>query len=434
MALSYLGTYTKSFNLHSGSGNTNWRGYFLSGTQAMSQLYPVPNVPAANRGKNNSPKVLIVALGMDLGGYTAACDFRFRIWSSGGTNLYYSDLLPLYNEGSALDLPRITLDIPSGTNNAGNGNTIDGSAVPVLTTGTTAGGTTNFRFGATGYGTLGFQKQVNTAYNVDRDSSSGYNTAFSTTSTDTDFTLIGNIKYMWLPSAPGAVSVTAGVRELSVSWGASDDGGDGANLSYTVEVSTSSVFATIATSVTTASTSATVTGLSNGTTYYTRVYASNFATDYILDTSPYTVASGSATTVALPNWGTGDTSISSPVVINTLYSSYGNYEVLATNATSYSVSSGSLPTGMSTVSNPITGGLVLYGTPTAVGTFTFSINASNSAGIVAQSFTIVVTGGAQVWNTTTGTWVKGTPKVWNGSSWVPAVINVRTGGAWKALG
>lgn len=434
MALSYLGTYTKGFNLHSGSGSTNWRGYFLSGTQAMSQLYPMPNVPAAHRGQNNEAKVLIVAIGMDLGGYTAACDFRFRIWSSSGTNLYYSTQLPLDDEGSAIDLPRITLDIPSGTNNAGNGNTLDLSVPPVLTTGTTAGGTTNFRFGATGYGTLGFQKQVNTAYNVDRDSSSGYNTAFSTTSTDTDFTLIGNVKYMWLPSAPGTVSVTAGVRQLAVSWGASDDGGDGTYLSYTVEVSTASNFATLVTTKNTSSTSTTVTGLSNGTTYYVRVYASNLASDYIGDTSPYTVASGSFTTTPLPAWSTGDTSIAELVVINTDYASYGDFEVLATNAASYAVSSGSLPTGMSTVSNPLTGGLILYGTPTAVGTYTFSITATNAAGTDVQSFTIEVMGGAQVWNSTTGKWVKGTTKVWDGSAWVPAVINIRTGGAWAELG
>lgn len=434
MALSYTGTYTKGFNLHSGSGSTNWRGYALSGTQAMSQLYPVPNVPAANRGQNNQPKLVIVALGLDIGGYNDTSTFRYRIWSSGGTNLYYSSVLPLDNEGSAIDLPRITLDIPSGTNNAGDGETVDLSLPPVLTTNTTAGGTTNFRFGATDYGNFGFQKQVNTAYNVDRDGSSGYNTAFSTTSTDTDFTLIGAVKYMWLPSAPGTVSVTAGVRQLSVSWGASDDGGDGSYLSYTVEVATDSGFSNVVATKNTASTSTTVTGLSNGTTYYTRVFATNLASDYIGDASPYTVASGSETTTPLPNWDTGDTSIEELVVINTLYSDYGNYEVLATNATSYSVSSGSLPTGMSSVYNPLTGGLVLYGTPTAVGVFNFTLSAANVAGTDLQNFTIEVMGGAQVWNPTLGKWVKGTTKVWNGSAWVPAVVNIRTGGAWKALG
>ena len=97
---------------------------------------------------------------------------------------------------------------------------------------------------------------------------------------------------------------------------------------------------------------------------------------------------------------------------------------------SYSVSSGSLPTGITL--NTSTGAIT--GTPTVPGTYTFSIQASNGDGssvITASnlSITVEVAGGfMKVWNGSA--WVEAPAKVWNGSAWVEGTVKVWNGSAW----
>jgi hypothetical protein len=127
-----------------------------------------------------------------------------------------------------------------------------------------------------------------------------------------------------------------------------------------------------------------------------------------------------------------DNTVSSSATLGLAYSD----SVSATDATSYSINSGSLPPGISL--NTSTGAIT--GTPTAVGTFTFVIRASNETGGVntsSQTITVIspirvntatgptanfVTGLVRV-NTATGptaNFVNGVIRVWNGTAFVPA--------------
>lgn len=96
----------------------------------------------------------------------------------------------------------------------------------------------------------------------------------------------------------------------------------------------------------------------------------------------------------------------------------------------YSVASGSLPTGVTL--NTSTGAIT--GTPTVPDTYTFTIQATNgdsSSTITTGSLSITVEaagGFAKVWNGTA--WVEGTAYVWNGTAWVEGTIKVRGASSW----
>jgi hypothetical protein len=102
--------------------------------------------------------------------------------------------------------------------------------------------------------------------------------------------------------------------------------------------------------------------------------------------------------------------------------------VAATNAVSYAVQSGALPDGveLDTVSGEISG------TPTTVGTYTFTVRATNasSESIFTGSLTITVQpgGAGKVWNGST--WTQAPFKVWNGATWVEAPAKVWNGALW----
>ena len=129
-----------------------------------------------------------------------------------------------------------------------------------------------------------------------------------------------------------------------------------------------------------------------------------------------------------------DSTVSSSSIFGVAYSD----GVAATDATNYAVNSGSLPPGISL--NASTGAIT--GTPTAVGSYTFVIRASNETGGVntsSQTINVIspvrvntagpdsdtptfVTGAVRV-NTATGTtpnFVPGVVRVWNGTAFVPS--------------
>lgn len=96
---------------------------------------------------------------------------------------------------------------------------------------------------------------------------------------------------------------------------------------------------------------------------------------------------------------------------------------------SYSVSAGSLPAGLSlnTASGAVTG------TPTAAGSFNFTITATNSYGSISQAFSgftvsVAPTGNMNVYNGTS--WVSAPVYVWSGSAWVLAPVYVYNGSSW----
>ena len=452
------------------TGSTNWRGWWSSNGSTLWAVsmtgMAMPNVPSINRGTNNRPYAYLMGMGLDAGGYNSAGDFRFRVWTSGGTSIWSSERVRTPNNGTTNNLPRISYDTTTGTwddnlaspANWGNSPT----TLPILTTGTTSGGTTSFRFGI--YGTTGYtnalQLQVKASgdsgtYDIQEDSTSTPTSNFSSTGTHTsNAVLIGKAYYAWMPSAPtGPVYAFSGVRRLEVVWSeALDTGGvEDADFYYGVQCKKTTDewikdgYFDLVNGITSTSTTLFYdmygSPLLNGTAYNVRVFSTNSASWYASDvstspitgdTSPIVELVGSESTIALPNWSTGDTSLTTEAVINTNYSTYVNSTVSATGATSYSISAGALPTGMSL--STVSGNAALSGAPTTVGSYTFSIAATNAAGTVSQSFTIVVIGGAAVWDPTTSKWKKGTVKVYKNGVWNAATVNVRSAGAWKVLG
>lgn len=115
-----------------------------------------------------------------------------------------------------------------------------------------------------------------------------------------------------------------------------------------------------------------------------------------------------------------DTTVSSPGTLNIAYSD----GVSASNATSYSVISGSLPTGLSLN----TGSGVISGTPTAQGTYTFSIRATSSTANTADSgsLTIIIYPAGKRPSTNTRLT---TAKRFNGTAWVNLTVMKRFDGS-----
>jgi hypothetical protein len=129
-----------------------------------------------------------------------------------------------------------------------------------------------------------------------------------------------------------------------------------------------------------------------------------------------------------------DSEVSSPAIWGVSYTD----GVLATDATNYAVDSGNFPTGLTL--NALTGAIT--GTPTAVGSFTFVIRASNETGGVntpSRTINVIspvrvntatgptasfVTGAVNVNTVTgpTGSFVPGAVSVWDGNTWVPAKL------------
>lgn len=104
--------------------------------------------------------------------------------------------------------------------------------------------------------------------------------------------------------------------------------------------------------------------------------------------------------------------------------------VSATNNPTYSVSVGSLPSGISL--NTSNGAVT--GTPTVAGqSYSFTLRAANGDGAVTQAFsgTVGAAPSAGKWRVWTGsTWVVGPLKVWNGSAWVDSSVKVWNGSEW----
>lgn len=115
-----------------------------------------------------------------------------------------------------------------------------------------------------------------------------------------------------------------------------------------------------------------------------------------------------------------DTTVSSPGTLNIAYSD----GVSASNATSYSVISGSLPTGLSLN----TGSGAISGTPTAQGTYTFSIRATSSTANTADSgsLTIIIYPAGKRPSTNTRLT---TAKRFNGTAWVNLTVMKRFDGS-----
>lgn len=91
---------------------------------------------------------------------------------------------------------------------------------------------------------------------------------------------------------------------------------------------------------------------------------------------------------------------------------------------SYSVSSGSLPSGISL--NTSTGALT--GTVTSAADYSFTLTATNTYSSVSQAFSGTIAGGIRIWDGSA--WVKKVVKVWSGSAWVTKTLKTWSGSSW----
>ena len=91
----------------------------------------------------------------------------------------------------------------------------------------------------------------------------------------------------------------------------------------------------------------------------------------------------------------------------------------------YSVSSGSLPSGISL--NASTGALT--GTVTSATDYSFTITATNSYSSVPQAFSGSITGALKVYSE--GQWGKKIARVYSNGEWKPATVNIYSNGSWS---
>ena len=224
-----------------------------------------------------------------------------------------------------------------------------------------------------------------------------------------------------MPSAAVSAQNNGTTNSLNITWSAStfslpssqtyDISVSGTGYSYNTTVAYNTNVSSPANQV--------ATGLSAGSTY-TYTITIRGTQDGLLKAS----GSGSGTTSSPPSYPPSwtDTTLA-PFVVGQAYSD----GVSATNMNyggSYSVSSGSLPSGISL--NNSTGAVT--GTPSSAADYSFTITATNSYNSINQSFSGTIAGGIRIWDGSA--WLKRAVKVWDGSAWVPKTLKVWSGSSW----
>jgi len=179
-----------------------------------------------------------------------------------------------------------------------------------------------------------------------------------------------------LPGAPAIGSVSPGDSAATVNWTAPASNGGSAITGYVVTPYIAGVAQAPQTFTSTATTQA-VTGLTPGTSYTFKVAAINAAGTGPASamSSAVTVNAGPALTFAAPPAGE----------VSVAYS-YALTATGGTGALTWSISTGSLPPGLSV--NSATG--QLSGTPTTSGSYTFTVQVTDTTGVSATKVATVV--------------------------------------------
>lgn len=405
-----------TFTLSPGSGNI-LRGRVDSVPFQIAQTaLTVPSVPVANRGFNNVNLMLVTDIGIRSGGLSHSSGrARAKIFE-GTSMLAYSTLEDLPNVGTATPTSEVNYSFPGS-----------GSANAVLT------GNTSYRFGMLGITTapIVFARQAN-SYNIGLQIGNVDATSnFSATDTTSfaSHAIMGTVTYIYSPSAPNTPTFSSrSTSSVSISYGSlTGDNGGAAISSYIISWKPSS--STSWNLQETTSTSLTISGLQAGTSYDFRVAAKNAASIAFGNWSAYSGILTVSTEASAPVW-----------VDNTIGAFSANIpysdSVSATNADSYSISAGALPSGIS-----LSSGGSLSGTPTvAQQAYSFTIRATNSSNglFVTQAFSGTVGGSDQPIKVYAGLaypgnidgWVNATVRVYDGSNWVTPIIKVYNGASW----
>jgi len=411
-----------TFTLAPGSGSVI-RGRMLTVPSQVAQTaLTVPPVPTANRGFPSINQFLVTNIGIRAGGLSHSNGRgRAKIFSSSGSLRAFSTLVDLPNVGTATPSNEINFSFPGSSGGE--------SSDPAI-----LNGGTSYRFGLLGttQAQIVFARRSNASYDIELDANATATDNFVRTETVSDFfnyAIMGTVTYIYAPSAPGTPSFSgSSTSSISFSYSAPTNNGDSPITGYVVEYKPSSSSSWISAG-TTSSTSFTVSGLSPGTSYDFRVAATNLATQTFGNVSAYSGTLTASTQAAAPTW-----------IDNTLAGFSFNIpysdSVSASNANLYSISSGSLPSGISLSSSGS-----VTGTPTeAQEDFSFTIRATNTSNglFISQSFSGTVGGSDQPIKVYTGTsypgnvngWVSGTVRVYDGSNWVIPIIKVYNGVSW----
>lgn len=261
----------------------------------VAQLVTFPNIDGRDApGKTGAAAkpALVSIVGLKVNGRnTSSATTRFGLWSSTGTNGYFSDIFTLPRQDSIATLSTRTItDRPvfSGTQYWVGFLKLD---------------LVSYLWGISGGTALIREDNVNSGDLSNFVNSDGVGSAGS---------LIWQLYYDVLPTAPQSASATASGTSITFSWSAPASNGGRSITSYRVQRSTNNqTFTTIRN---TASTSIVDANLTPGVTYFYRVAAINaVATAHGSDyTGPYSNTGSAITPLPTPN---PDPTPPTPVVI-----------------------------------------------------------------------------------------------------------------------
>ena len=393
-------------DLNTGTGNTTSnrarQGPYSSG-HALSQNRSTPTVPSGQRGQGGAYNVILVdRIRVECAGYGAAANLRGRIWNSSGTAIARSASQSVAGT-TAVDVSLQTFDLEFSV-------ILDGGTL--------------YRWGVySSQNEFAVQRQVNSSFNVYADTSIGASDNWSTGNsliheTGAGSSLVGDIRYYLIPTAPSVFSGGSGESYISFSWSVSDNGGktiSGYQVQY--KPNYSGTWQTYDSNYT--STSATIYGLSSSTTYDVRVAAMNEVSDLAGTTSEFG-------TTSITTDAPAPTFSFSPAPATTTVPNLTGLTLTQANTAISNASLSSSPTAQSTGATALNNNLVITGTQSPASGST--VNVGSTVSFQYYSYTPPAQE-VSVWNGSS--WVTSTPRVWNGTSWVePTVIQVWNGTSW----
>lgn len=267
-----------SFNLH--DTNTASYSYTTDANNAFASKRRTDAIPDANKGPSAAfNRIVVTQMSIDVAGYSNSGNVNFGVWSSAGTTNYYASgslTSGLSAVGATSAVPTKSYTIPVADRFALSGDTL-------------------YYFGVHNENSGGITVQRNVSNDgvdlgVDEDHANPTSDLAGTTWTPAfraDYSLVGSIDYIYLPSKPTSPAATGGKKQITVTWSPPSSLGDSAITRYYVyyKKTVDSTWTTVNTGSTSLSYS--ISALEANTSYDVRVAAWNAASDVIGSTSAY---------------------------------------------------------------------------------------------------------------------------------------------------